>query len=320
MSPSNERSSAAAAIVAEELVITRTFDAPRELVFRVWTEGEHLVHWWGPKGFTMLSAKNDLRDGGTFVYGMRAPDGEGELWGRWVYREVAPPERLAFVNSFADPQGNVIRAPFSSDWPLEVLTTITFTEREGKTTLTMRGIPINATEAEQMKFNELHESMHGGWGGTFDKLAAHLETTQREISTTRVFDAPRELVWEAWTDPKHVSQWWGPNGFTTTTSVMDVRPGGRWIFVMHGPDGTDYPNEITYVEVVKPERLVYEHGPEPLFHVTVKFVEEGRKTRIEMQSLFDTAAERDRVVEEYGAIEGMHQTLGRLAEFLAKKG
>src|SRR5207248_2469506 len=82
----------------------------------------------------------------------------------------------------------------------------------------------------------------------------------REIVATRIFDAPRELVFKVWTDPKHIGNWWGPKGFATTTFSMDVRPGGVWRFVMHGPDGRDYENKITYLEVVAPERIVYKHG------------------------------------------------------------
>jgi uncharacterized protein YndB with AHSA1/START domain len=144
----------------------------------------------------------------------------------------------------------------------------------------------------------------------------------RTIVTTRVFDAPRELVFEAWTNPKHLVQWWGPNGFTTTIRAIDVRPGGVWRFVMHGPDGVDYENRIVYNEIVKPERLVYSHGGrddvEPVqFHVTVTFEDQGGKTKLTMRALFPSAAERDRVVEWYGAIEGAKQTLERLAEHLA---
>jgi len=84
--------------------------------------------------------------------------------------------------------------------------------------------------------------------------------SDREIIISRVYDAPRDLVWEAMTDPKHVVHWWGPRGFSTTTEVMDVRPGGTWKHVMRGPDGTEYPNKSIFVEVVKPERLVYTHG------------------------------------------------------------
>jgi uncharacterized protein YndB with AHSA1/START domain len=144
----------------------------------------------------------------------------------------------------------------------------------------------------------------------------------RTIVTTRVFDAPRELVFEAWTNPKHLVQWWGPNGFTTTIRAIDVRPGGVWRFVMHGPDGVDYENRIVYNEIVKPERLVYSHGGgddvEPVqFHVTVTFEDQGGKTKLIMRALFPSAAERDRVAEKYGAIEGAKQTLERLTEHLA---
>lgn len=148
-------------------------------------------------------------------------------------------------------------------------------------------------------------------------------TADREIVITRVFDAPRELVFKAWTDPKHVAQWWGPNGFTNTIHEMDVRPGGVWRFIMHGPDGVDYPNKIVFIEVVKPERLVYAHGsdkeddPEQ-FDVTITFAEQGDKTHLTMRSLFQSAAERDRVVKEHGAIEGGNQTLARFAEHLAQ--
>ena len=150
-----------------------------------------------------------------------------------------------------------------------------------------------------------------------------LEQDPRVIVTTRVFDAPRELVWTAWTDPKHLAQWWGPNGFTTTTSAYDFRPRGIWRFIMHGPDGRDYQNRITFDEIVKPERIVYRHGGgddvEPVqFQTTVTFEDLNRKTRLTMRALFPSAAERDRVVRDYGADKGAIQTLSRLAEYLAK--
>jgi uncharacterized protein YndB with AHSA1/START domain len=141
-------------------------------------------------------------------------------------------------------------------------------------------------------------------------------TSDREIGTTRVFDAPRERVFEMWTKAEHLARWFGPKGFTTTTQAFDFRPGGAWRFVMHGPDGTDYENLVTYIEITPPERLVYDHGTpaEPgYFQVTVTFEAEGDKTRLSMRSLFASAADREFVVKERGAIEGMHQTLDRLA-------
>jgi uncharacterized protein YndB with AHSA1/START domain len=148
-------------------------------------------------------------------------------------------------------------------------------------------------------------------------------TADREITTTRVLDASRDLVFEMWTNPNHVAQWWGPHGFTTTVQEMDVRPGGVWRLVMHGPDGKDYKNKIVFIEVVKPERLVYKHTPEkdtePVsFQVTVTFAEQGSKTRLTVQMLFPSAAARDHVIKKYGAAEGLNQTLSRLEELLAK--
>jgi uncharacterized protein YndB with AHSA1/START domain len=156
-----------------------------------------------------------------------------------------------------------------------------------------------------------------------ERNSAATGTADREIVIARTFDAPRELVFDAWIDPKQIVQWWGPRGFTTTTHAMDVKPGGVWRFIMHGPDGTDYKNKIVFIEVVRPERLVYRHAgdedSEPVrFHVTVTFAEQGGKTRLTMRSLFETTEERDNVVNKYGAIEGGNQTLERLAGHLAK--
>ena len=149
-------------------------------------------------------------------------------------------------------------------------------------------------------------------------------TADREIVLSRLLDAPRELVFDVWTDPKQIVQWWGPRGFTTTSQEMSVTPGGVWRFVMHGPDGRDYKNKIIYTEVVKPERLVYRHAGEDehedvRFHVTVTFQAQGRKTLLTMRSLFATAQEREEVVTKYGALEGGRQTLERLAEYVEKK-
>jgi len=154
------------------------------------------------------------------------------------------------------------------------------------------------------------------------KVTVLAKPESREILMTRSFDAPRELVFNAWVDPKRIGEWWGPNGFSTTTHEMDVRPGGVWRFIMHGPDGVDYPNKIVYKEIVSPERLVYVHDSDQAndpgqFDVTVTFAEHGRRTKLTMQMLFKTAAERDRVVKQYGAIEGGKQHLERLAAYLA---
>lgn len=139
---------------------------------------------------------------------------------------------------------------------------------------------------------------------------------------TRVLDAPRDLVFGVWTDPKHLAKWWGPDGFSTTTSAFEFRVGGVWRFVMHGPDGRDYENRITFDEIVPPERLRYHHGGgddiEPVqFRTTVTFEDLGGKTRVTLTGVFPSLAERDRVIKEYGADKGLTQTLARLGEHVA---
>jgi uncharacterized protein YndB with AHSA1/START domain len=152
-----------------------------------------------------------------------------------------------------------------------------------------------------------------------------LDKDPRSIIGTRVFDAPRELVFSAFTDPKHLAAWWGPDGFTTTTSVFEFRPGGVWRFVMHGPDGRDYQNRVIYVEIVPNERLVYRHtgdeDVEPVqFVQTLTFEDHlGGKTRLTWQGTFPSAEERARVIKDYGADKGLVQTMARLAEFVAGK-
>lgn len=143
----------------------------------------------------------------------------------------------------------------------------------------------------------------------------------RELIVNRVLSAPRKLVFKTWTDPEHLRHWWGPKGFTLTIQTIDVRPGGVWRYIMHGPDGTDYDNKISYIEVASPERLVYSHGDgedDEQFRVTVTFAEQGNKTELTMRSLFKSVEELEMVVKQYGAIEGAKQTLDRLEEQLAK--
>jgi uncharacterized protein YndB with AHSA1/START domain len=150
---------------------------------------------------------------------------------------------------------------------------------------------------------------------TRDKDAS--DTADREMVLERTYDAPRELVYTMWTDPKHIVHWWGPAGFTNTVQEMDVRPGGAWRHIMHGPDGVDYKNEATYTEVVRPERLAYEHVA-PKFLATVTFTEAGGKTTVQLRMVFPTAELRNRIVKDHNAIEGGKQTLARLADHLAK--
>ena len=153
--------------------ITRVFDAPRERVWQAWTEPERLKHWWGPKGFKVHTCKVDLRPGGVFHYGMKAPDGT-EVWGRFIYREIVAPEKLVFIVSFSDPQGGRARHPWSEHWPLDILSTVTFEALESRTRVSVQWIPHDASELERKTFDEGRDSMTQGWTGTLDHLDSYL--------------------------------------------------------------------------------------------------------------------------------------------------
>ena len=148
-----------------------------------------------------------------------------------------------------------------------------------------------------------------------------IDGAPNEIIISRVINAPREVVFAAWTDSEHLAHWYGPEGFTITTHSIDVRTTGEWRFTMHGPDGVDYTNLIVYSEIVRPERIVHQHSGDRSdenlhFETTVTFIDLGNgTTELQLRSLFDTARERDDVIEKHGAVEGGKQTLGRLATY-----
>lgn len=307
-------SAAALRLVAEPgkptMVLTRVFDAPRRLVFEAYSKPEHVSRWWGPRDQKLTVCEMDFRPGGAWRFVLRGPDGQEHPF-RGVYREIVPPERLVYTF--------VYDVPGIRDH--EAVETLTFEERDGRTTLT------NTVVHRTVEARDGHRraGMEAGASETLERLAELLQAMDREIVISRVLDAPRDLVWEVWTNPEHVVHWWGPNGFTTTIETMDVRPGGVWKHVMHGPDGTDYPNKSVFVEVVKPERIVYSHrggkegGPGAHFEATWTFdALEGNKTRATGRMVFASAAEREHVVREFKAIEGGHQHLGRLAGYLAR--
>ncbi|RHX83843.1 SRPBCC family protein [Leptospira stimsonii] len=156
-----------------EFTFTRTFDFPRELVWKAWTEPKRLAEWWGPKGLKMGVTHLDLKPGGLFHYSMTTPDGQ-TMWGRFVYKEITPPEKLVYVVSFSDENAGMSRPPMAANWPLEILNTVIFTEEKGKTILSLKGTPINATPEEIKVFGDNFPSMNQGFTGTLDQLEAYL--------------------------------------------------------------------------------------------------------------------------------------------------
>ena len=281
---------------AKTLTVQRIFDASPKTLWSYWTDPKKFATWFNPApDLDLVVHKYDVRPGGQIRFDMPQPDGnknpqEGVFHTLQPFREIVSgaPDKSFLITVRLTPVG-----------------------RKTRMTVTVIGVPP-----------KFREGARKGWNAGFDKLVGALEdeaTAPRAIAATRVFDAPRDLVWRMWTEPDQVAQWWGPDGFTTSIDTMKVRPGGEWTFVMHGPDGRDYPNEIVYLEVVRPERLVYDHGPAPRFRTTVTFADLGKKTRLTMRGVFATAALRNKVAKEFGAVEGMQQTLGRLAEVLANR-
>ena len=147
-------------------------------------------------------------------------------------------------------------------------------------------------------------------------------TADREIVIARVISAPRELVFEAFTEVRHLSRWWGPDGFTTTTRAFEFRVGGEWDFVMHGPDGTDYQEWISWTEITAPERIELlqgeSRGDPNAFESVLMFTPDGAATRVEMRTLFPSRELRDEAVERYHAIEGGQQTLSNLDAYVSE--
>lgn len=312
----------AAADSDHALVIERVFDAPRELVWRAWTEPAHVARWWGPRGFTTRVEALDLRPGGRSHYVMIGPDG-AEYPASGTFREVVAPERIVTTDEFGDGYEEA-----NPDLPQGMILTCLFDEIDGgaRTRVTLH--VSHPTEEDRRKHEEM--GVVAGWGSSLDCLDDHLAAllatgdATREIVVSRRFEAPRQRVWDVWTDPQHVSRWWGPRGFSTTTHAWDLSPDGVWRFTMHGPDGTDYENRVVFREVEPPARLAYDHlgdgeTADVHFRAEVTFADQAGDTRVTLRMDFGTPEMRAHV-EEFGAVEGAHDTLARFGELLENQG
>lgn len=166
-----------AAHLAGDFMISRLVDAPRERVWKAWTEPKRLKAWFGPKGFETFHATLDLRPGGTYHYGMRGPNGI-EMWGKWTFREITAPERLSFVSAFSNKEGGLGRHPLAPEWPQQFLSTVLFSDFGGRTLITILWGPYEAAEAEIKIFRKGFSSMTQGWTGTFERLDANLKESR----------------------------------------------------------------------------------------------------------------------------------------------
>ncbi len=294
-------------ILEREIVFTRVFDAPLSLVWKAWTDPEHLPKWWGPKGCTNIVRSIDVRKGGAFRFVMHfdAPqsydasvhDFDNEI----LYRDIVPLERLDYT--IGDGKGGP-----------QFEASVTFTAMGERTQVVMRSVfPTNEALLAVKKFG----AVEGGIS-TLDCLEDHLGGMKNTtLYLSRIFDAPRSMVFAAWSKPEHLSKWFGPRGFTMPVCEMDFRKGGKYRFNMQWPDGRPNWCEGEYVDVAPDERLAYtarlENEPELRILTTATFEDAGRgKTRVTVRQDYNMEAPATK-----GAPEGWGQTLDRLAEVLA---
>lgn len=285
-----------------EIVSTRIFDAPRELVFEAFGDPDHLLLWWGPQGFTNTFHEFDLRPGGLWRFTMQGPDG-AVYQNESVFTEVRKPERVVFhhlepIHGFQ--------------------MTMTFIEQGGKTSLTWRMVFDSAEECARVRpfVTDANEQ-------NFDRLAdqlARMASAGEPLVIVRVFDAPRSLVFKAWTDPEHLAHWYAPKGCTVHFNTLDLRPGGVMHFCHHLP-GEDVWVKGVYREVVEPERIVFTDsfsdeagnqverpGYPPEMRVSVTFAEEDGKTKVTVR--------HEGLIADQGESQGWTEMLDLLAEHL----
>lgn len=310
------RNSDAASTADREIVITRTFDAPRELVWEAMTNPEHVVNWWGPNGFSTIIEKMDVKVGGVWKHVMHGPDGT-DYPNKSVFTEIVKPERIKYSHGGSKKGGPAVQ--FEATWTFEAV------GKQTRVTLHQ----LFPTAADRDMIVKTYGAIEGG-KQTLSRLAGYLpnmEAKKADLVITRILAAPRDLVWKAWTDPKQVAQWWGPHGFTNPLYEWDARPGGAILVHMRGPAGSPFdmvlPMKGTFHGVAAPGRLVFtstaledaEGQPQLETHNTITFEEYNGKTRLTLHAKVVKAAPA-----AAGAIAGMEQgwsqSLGRLDALL----
>ncbi|HEY1294993.1 MAG TPA: SRPBCC domain-containing protein [Chloroflexota bacterium] len=231
-----------------DIVMTRTFNAPRRLVFDAWTRPELLRRWYGARGWTLPVCEVDLRPGGGYRFVMRGPDG-AEVTLRGTYREVSPPERLVSTEAFEGFSEEGWRAEDES------VSSMVLAEADGKTTWTLTtNYPSREVRDAAFALKQAWEGM----GYSLDRLEEVLRT--RDLVVTRVFDAPVERLWRAWSSAEDVKQWWGPRGFTAPVAKMDFREGGSSLVCMRAPDGMEFWNTWSYQRIDPLKRIEHVMG------------------------------------------------------------
>ncbi|PJZ47158.1 SRPBCC family protein [Leptospira brenneri] len=305
--------------------IERMFDAPIQLVWEVWTNPLHISKWWGPNGFTNPTVEFDFKVGGSYRIVMRSPEGVNyPVIGKFL--EITPLQSFVIsdlVDEHPDEWVNEIQkltGPISSRELLNSKLRVLFEEIDGKTKV----ILITEFANNQIRDGFAKSGMKESWSESFEKLDENALPKPNEIYIEKILNHPQELVFNAFADSDSIGEWWGPNGFKTTTQSKDFRVGGKWIFNMLGPDGTNYPNLIEYKEIRKFDYMEYSHGSgdknkKDDFLVKVFLIAlETNRTIIKMQMTFSDTNVRNAKLG-IGAIEGGKETLSRLNLYLDKK-
>ncbi len=318
------------------LLLTRSFNAPQQRVFRAFTVPALLKRWWSPQGWSTPYVSVDCQKGGLFHYCMRSPEGE-DIWGRGIFREVVAPKRLVYVDAFSDEDGHLVEPAhygMSADHPMESLVTISFAKLKGGTKLTLRHeIPRSFLERDMMQ---------QGWNQMLDRLDVLLAETAMEVSKSdcettfvRLFNVPREHLFNAWLDQELLAEWWGPHGFTNPVCITNPKAGGGFRIVMRSPEGIDQSVSGEYLAIESPQRLVftnmvddapaeflqqlnkYRHGTKysaaPKLTNTLLFEEQQGKSRLTLRTHFESNSDRDTLLK-VGYPEGMAESLERLEE------
>jgi uncharacterized protein YndB with AHSA1/START domain len=228
--------------MTHEIKISRLIDAPRERVFDAWTNPSSLNAWWGPQGFTNTTESIDVRPGGVWQFVMHSPDGT-DYPNRITFEEIVRPERITYLHG--EDEGK----------PRDFNTTVTFEDAGGRTLLTMNMVFAN----EKLRHEALGFGAIEGGHSTIDKLTEFVAAAggQPSLVISRIFHAPVERVWRAWTETEQIKQWWGPEHFTAPVAKIDFREGGKYHYAMRDPDGNDYWSTGKFVEIVPHQRIVY---------------------------------------------------------------
>ncbi|HEY3876728.1 MAG TPA: SRPBCC domain-containing protein [Candidatus Kapabacteria bacterium] len=281
------------------VIVERTFLAPIATVWDAITNNDAMKHWY----FKLPEFRPEVG----FEFEFEGGPPEKTYIHKCKVTEVFPQKKLAYSWRFDGYKGNS-----TVTWEL-------FPDGEKiKLRLTHFGLD---TFAENNDPALGAHNFQAGWTDIIGRsLKEFVETRSsskdRTMAATRILNAPRELVWKILTDPDHIKHWWGPNGFSLTTHEHELREGGEWNFTMHGPDGTDYRNEMVFKEIVPMERIVLTHGSDPKFQMFISLCDLGDKTELHWCNIFESAEEYKRAVEVFHAIEGLHQNVDRLRAYL----